>query len=68
MNKTSLEKIERLRARVLESQDVNNRFYDKLVAELGLKPNSTDEDLLFEAVFNSPSQSDFERIVQNTKL
>ncbi len=68
MNKQTLEKIERLRARVLESQDVNNLFYDKLVAELGLKPNSTDEDLLFEAVFNSPSQSYFERIVQNIKL
>lgn len=68
MNKQTLEKIERLRARVLESQDINNMFYDKLVAELGFEPNSTDEVWLFEAVFNAPSQSDFERIMQNLKL
>lgn len=68
MNKQTLEKIERLRARVLESQDINNKLYDKLVAELGLRPYSTDQDLLFEAVFNAPIQSDFERIMQNIKL
>jgi hypothetical protein len=68
MNKTSLEKIERVRARIIESREINEKLYNKLVEELGLKGYSTDEDLLFDAVWNTSTQSDFERIMQNIKL
>jgi hypothetical protein len=69
MNKElALQKIQRLRERVIESQEINNMFYDKLVAELGFKPHSTDEEFLFAAIFNSLDQSEFEKALENIKL
>jgi len=68
MDKQILKKIERVRARIIESREINEKLYTKLVEELGLKSYSTDEDLLFDAVWNTSTQSDFERIMQNIKL
>ena len=63
MTELQLEKIKRVRARVLESQQIQDKLYNELREEFGLKNDELAENFLFDAVFNSLDESDFEYFI-----
>ncbi len=64
MTNYQIDKIERLRARIIESQQINNGLYNELLQELGFQHYSRAEQFLFDAIFNSPEEGDFEYFLQ----
>lgn len=67
MNKNILNKIDIVRAKVLENIQLNDKMYAELVKEIGLKEYSLAEEFLFDAVFNSSSEDDYEYFLQECK-
>ena len=61
MNDQQLEKIKKVRAIVLENQQLNDKLYQELINEIGLERYSIEEEFLFDAVYNSDQQDSFER-------
>jgi hypothetical protein len=67
MNEQQLEKIKRVRARVRESQVINDKLYAELREEIGLKKYSRAEEFLFDTIFNSEKEADFEYFLQECR-
>lgn len=67
MNDDQIEKIKQVRIKVLENQEINNRLYSELREELGLKKYCRAEDFLFDAIFNSEKEVDFEYYLQECR-
>ena len=63
MENRQIEKIKRVRQIVLESQEFQDKLYSDLIQELGLQKHTLDEEFLFDAVFNSEKESDFEYFI-----
>jgi hypothetical protein len=64
MTNNQIEKIERVRAKIIENQQINDNLYQELIYEFKLKQYSLEEEFLFDAVFNSPKQDDFNYFLQ----
>ena len=64
MTNNQIEKIEKTRAKIIENQQINDNLYQELIYELKLKQYSLEEEFLFDAVFNSPEQDDFNYFLQ----
>lgn len=67
MNDEQTKKIKQVRTKVLENQEINNRLYSELREELGLQKYSRAEDFLFDAIFNSEKEADFEYYLQECR-
>lgn len=67
MNDEQTKKIKQVRTKVLESQEINNRLYSELREELGLKKYCRAEEFLFDAIFNSEKEADFEYYLQECR-
>ena len=67
MNEQQLQKIKSVRAKVLESQEINNKLYAELREELALKKYSRAEEFFFDAIFNSEKESDFEYFLEECR-
>lgn len=64
MTNYQLDKIESLRAKIIEDQKINDGLYNELLQELGFHHYSRAEEFLFDAIFNSPEKGDFEYFLQ----
>ncbi len=64
MTNHQLDKIERIRARVIESKQLNDKLYKEIIQDIGLRQYSLAEEFLFDAVFNSPDEKDYEYFLQ----
>ena len=64
MTNHQLDKIERIRAKVIENQQNNDKLYKELIQDIGLRQYSLAEEFLFDAVFNSPDEKDYEYFLQ----
>ena len=61
-----LNKIENLRTNIIESQQTTAKLYKELIQEIGLKEYSLAEEFLFDAIFNSPDEKDFEYFLRKS--
>jgi hypothetical protein len=64
MTNHQLDRLEKLRAIVIASRQTNEALYGELIREIGLRQYSLAEEFLFDAVFNSPDEKDYEYFLQ----
>jgi hypothetical protein len=64
MTNHQLDQIEKIRARVIESKQINDKLYQDLIQDIGLRQYSLAEEFLFDAVFNSSNEKDYEYFLQ----
>lgn len=67
MNDEQTEKIKIARTIVLQYQERSNKVYSELLKELGLKKYCRAEEFLFDAIFNSEKEADFEYYLQECR-
>jgi len=67
MNKDILNKIDIIRSKIIENIQLNDKMYAELVKEIGLKEYSLAEEFLFDAVFNSSLDVDYDYNLQECK-
>lgn len=64
MTNYQLDKIEKLREKILKNQQIQDQLYKEIIQEIGLKQYSLAEEFLFDAVFNSPDEKDYKYFLQ----
>ena len=64
MTNHQLDRLEKLRASVIASRQTNEALYGELIREIGLRQYSLAEEFLFDVVFNSPDEKDYEYFLQ----
>jgi hypothetical protein len=64
MTNYQLNKIEKLREKIHNNQQIQDQLYREIIQEIGLKQYSLAEEFLFDAVFNSPDEKDYEYFLQ----
>jgi hypothetical protein len=64
MTNYQLDKIEKIRAKVIENQQITNKLYQELIREISLRQYSLAEEFLFDAIFNSSDEKDFQYFLQ----
>ena len=59
IDQQKLERIKEVRSKIVENLEINDRLYNELIEELGLKKESKQELFLFDAVYNSIDDENF---------
>ena len=64
MTDAQLKRIKRVREKVIKNQEINDSLYQKLLNELELSEHSAAEEYLFDNIFNSSKEDNFEYFIQ----
>jgi hypothetical protein len=64
MTDAQLKRIKRVREKVIKNQEINDSLYQKLLNELELAEHSAAEEYLFDNIFNSSKEDNFEYFIQ----
>ena len=64
MTNYQLNKIEKLREKIHNNQQIQDQLYREIIQEIGLKQYSLAEEFLFDAVFNSLDEKDYKYFLQ----
>ena len=63
-----LEQIKEVRSKIVKNLEINDELYNQLIKDLGIKNESRQELFLFDAVYNSIDDADFDSAMNKCNL